>query len=88
MASATTSPDLLYALIAVAVIFGVATLGLATRGTKRQMNALGVWGILTFTYKEAIRTKWVLTFGIIFFLLAVTYRTSTCRRQATFRRST
>jgi Cu-processing system permease protein len=71
LASGTTSPDLLYALIAVAVIFGVATLGLATRGTKRQMNALGVWGILTFTYKEAIRTKWVLTFGIIFFLLAV-----------------
>lgn len=35
------------------------------------MNVLGVWGILSFTYREAIRTKWVLTFGIIFFLLAV-----------------
>jgi Cu-processing system permease protein len=63
--------DLLYVLIGVALIFGLTTLGLATRGTRRQMNALGVWGILTFTYKESIRTKWVLTFGIIFFLLAV-----------------
>jgi ABC-type transport system involved in multi-copper enzyme maturation permease subunit len=63
--------DLLYGLIGVAVIFGLATLYLATRGTRRQMNALGVWGILSFTYKESIRTKWVLTFGIIFFLLAV-----------------
>lgn len=68
---ASGSADLLYVLIAVAVIFAAATFSLATRGTRRQMNALGVWGILTFTYKEAIRTKWVLTFGIIFFLLAV-----------------
>ena len=65
------NPDLLYGLIGVAVIFGAATVGLASRGTTKQMNALGVWGILTFTFKEAIRTKWVLTFGIIFFLLAV-----------------
>lgn len=67
----TFSPDLLYALIGVAAIFGVLTLYLATRGTRSQMNALGVWGILTFTYREAIRTKWVLIFGVIFFLLAV-----------------
>lgn len=65
------SGDLFYALLAVVVIFGATTAFLATRGTRRQMNALGVWGILTFTYKESIRTKWVLTFGIIFFLLAV-----------------
>jgi len=37
-----SSPDLLYALIGVAVIFGAATLALATRGTAKQMNALGV----------------------------------------------
>jgi ABC-type transport system involved in multi-copper enzyme maturation permease subunit len=67
----TFSPDLLYAVIGIAVVFGVATLALATRGTAKQMNALGVWGILTFTYKESIRTKWVLIFGVIFFLLAV-----------------
>jgi ABC-type transport system involved in multi-copper enzyme maturation permease subunit len=65
------SGDLLYALLGVVVIFGAATAFLATKGTRRQMNALGVWGILTFTYKESIRTKWVLIFGLIFFLLAV-----------------
>jgi ABC-type transport system involved in multi-copper enzyme maturation permease subunit len=69
--AATFSAEILYAVVGVAVIFGVATLLLATRGTTRQMNALGVWGILSFTYREAIRTKWVLIFGIIFFLLAV-----------------
>lgn len=71
MAAQTFSPDLLYGVIAVAVIFGLASLYLATRGTARQMNALGVWGILSFTYREAIRTKWVIIFGVIFFLLAV-----------------
>jgi ABC-type transport system involved in multi-copper enzyme maturation permease subunit len=71
LASDTFSPTLLYAIIAVAVIFGVSTLVLATRGNKSRMNALGVWGILSFTYKEAIRTKWVIIFGIVFFLLAV-----------------
>src|ERR1017187_5729959 len=35
------------------------------------MNLNGVWGILSFTFREAIRTKWLLTFGILFFLLAV-----------------
>ena len=71
MAAQTFTTDTLYAVVAVAVIFGAATLYLATRGTRSQMNALGVWGILSFTYREAIRTKWVLIFGIIFFLLAV-----------------
>jgi ABC-type transport system involved in multi-copper enzyme maturation permease subunit len=71
LASGNVSPDLLWAIVGIAVVFGVATLALATRGTRSQMNALGVWGILTFTYKESIRTKWVLIFGVIFFLLAV-----------------
>lgn len=65
------SYDLLYALVAVAVVFGLATLFLFNRGSRKPINALGVWGILTFTYKEAIRTKWVLIFGVIFFLLAI-----------------
>lgn len=65
------SLNLLYILIAIAFIFGVSTVALSTRGTRRAMNALGVWGILSFTYREAIRTKWVITFGVIFFLLAV-----------------
>jgi Cu-processing system permease protein len=71
LAAGTVSPGILYAVIAVAVIFGAATLYLATRGKGSQMNALGVWGVLAFTYKEAIRTKWIIIFGVIFFLLAV-----------------
>jgi ABC-type transport system involved in multi-copper enzyme maturation permease subunit len=58
----------LYVVIGVAVVFGLATLVLGMRG---RMNLNGVWGILSFTYREAIRTKWLITFGIIFFLLAV-----------------
>ncbi len=34
------------------------------------MNLKGVWGILAFTYREAIRTKWLLIFIVIFFLLS------------------
>jgi len=71
LATGTVSPEILDSVIAVAVIFGLATIVLAGRGRARQMNVLGVWGILAFTYREAIRTKWVITFGIIFFLLAV-----------------
>jgi ABC-type transport system involved in multi-copper enzyme maturation permease subunit len=69
--AATVSYDTFYIVVAVAVVFGLAALALLSRGSSRQMNALGVWGILTFTYKEAIRTKWVMIFGVIFFLLAV-----------------
>ncbi len=71
MAEAGISPNVLYAVIAIAVVFAVTTVVLAVRGRMRQMNALGVWGILTFTFREAIRTKWIITFGAIFFLLAV-----------------
>jgi ABC-type transport system involved in multi-copper enzyme maturation permease subunit len=49
----------------------VSTLVLAMRGRMKSMNVLGVWGILSFTYREAIRTKWLIIFGVIFFLLAV-----------------
>ncbi|MDG7005804.1 MAG: ABC transporter permease subunit [Nitrososphaerota archaeon] len=65
------SYDLLYGLVGIAIVFALSTIYLFARGKRSQVNALGVWGILTFTYKEAIRTKWVLIFGVIFFLLAV-----------------
>ncbi len=61
----------LYEVVAVAVVFGLATLTLALRGRMKSMNIRGVWGILAFTYREAIRTKWLIIFGFIFFLLAV-----------------
>lgn len=46
-------------------------MGTSQRGKVMRMNALGIWGMLSFTYREAIRTKWLITFGVIFFLLAV-----------------
>ena len=71
MVAATANYTTLYALVAVVVIFGASTLLLGTRGRMRSMNAKGVWGILSFTYREAIRTKWLILFGVLFFLLAV-----------------
>jgi ABC-type transport system involved in multi-copper enzyme maturation permease subunit len=69
--AAATDYTTLYALVGVAIVFGLATVVLGTRGRIRSMNIKGVWGILSFTYREAIRTKWLIIFGIIFFLLAV-----------------
>ncbi len=66
--AATVDYTLLYAVVGVAVVFGLATMVLAVRG---KMNLIGVWGILSFTYREAIRTKWLILFGAIFFLLAI-----------------
>jgi ABC-type transport system involved in multi-copper enzyme maturation permease subunit len=71
LASTTVDYNTLYAVVAVPVVFGVATIALAMRGRMKSMNVLGVWGILSFTYREAIRTKWLIIFGFIFFLLAV-----------------
>jgi ABC-type transport system involved in multi-copper enzyme maturation permease subunit len=68
MATVATDYTLLYEILGVAVVFGLATLILGMRG---RMNLNGVWGILAFTYREAIRTKWLLLFGVLFFLLAV-----------------
>jgi hypothetical protein len=69
--ASTVDYTTLYAVIGIAAIFGVTTLILGMRGRAKSMNLLGVWGILSFTYREAIRTKWLIIFGIIFFLLAV-----------------
>lgn len=33
------------------------------------MNQEGVWAILAFTFREAIRTKWLIIFTLVFFLL-------------------
>ena len=71
MATNNVDYNTLYAVMAVVVVFGASTVVLAMRGRMKSMNIKGVWGILTFTYREAIRTKWLIIFGIIFFLLAV-----------------
>jgi Cu-processing system permease protein len=69
LSSGTVNPALLYDVAAIAVVFGLSTLVLATR-SRMKTNALGVWGILSFTFREAIRTKWLIMFAVIFFLLA------------------
>jgi Cu-processing system permease protein len=35
------------------------------------LNISAVWAITSYTFKEAIRAKWLLIFAIVFFLLAV-----------------
>ncbi|HXW36797.1 MAG TPA: ABC transporter permease subunit [Nitrososphaerales archaeon] len=35
------------------------------------MNLSGVWGVLSLTFKESIRAKWLILFTIVFFLLAI-----------------
>jgi ABC-type transport system involved in multi-copper enzyme maturation permease subunit len=35
------------------------------------LNLNGVWGILSFTFKESIRTKWLMIFTAVFFFLAI-----------------
>jgi ABC-type transport system involved in multi-copper enzyme maturation permease subunit len=61
-------PSILEIISAVAVLFGASTLVWATRA--RTTNALGAWGVLSFTFNEAIRTKWLLVFAVAFFFVA------------------
>jgi len=49
-------------------VFGASTLVLATR--TRRSNVLGAWGVLSFTFNEAIRTKWLIVFAVAFFFVA------------------
>ncbi|MDG6915885.1 MAG: ABC transporter permease subunit [Nitrososphaerota archaeon] len=55
---------------AVAALSGGSTLVMATRLGVRRNNVRGAWGVLTFTFKEALRTKWRVVFAVTFFLLA------------------
>lgn len=55
---------------AVAALSGGSTLVMATRLGVRRNNVRGAWGVLTFTFKEALRTKWLVVFAVTFFLLA------------------
>jgi ABC-type transport system involved in multi-copper enzyme maturation permease subunit len=70
LSSGSVDPAVLNGVIAISIIFGASTLVLAIRLWVRRTNLLGVWGVLSFTFREAIRTKWLMTFAVIFFLLA------------------
>jgi len=73
LSSETFDPAILYLFLAIAAIFGLSTLILATRPRMRRRNLLGAWGVLSFTFKEAIRTKWMAVFAVVFFLLATNF---------------
>ena len=70
MSPGTVSLETFYVAVAILVIFAVSTLLLGARLGLKKMNVLGVWGVMTFTYGESIKTKWLVTFAVIFFLLA------------------
>lgn len=55
---------------ATAVVFGVSTAAMAAKLRMRRNNVLGTWGVLAFTFKDALRTKWLVVFAVTFFLLA------------------
>lgn len=57
-------------LVVAAAVFGISTATMAARLRMRRNNLLGMWGVLIFTFKEALRTKWLIVFAIVFFLLA------------------
>jgi ABC-2 type transport system permease protein/Cu-processing system permease protein len=68
--SGGADPTLFYGVVAIAAFFGVSTLALGTRGRTWRISGLGVWGILSSTFRDSIRTKWVITFAAVFFFLA------------------
>jgi ABC-type transport system involved in multi-copper enzyme maturation permease subunit len=68
--SAGTDSLAFYVVSAIAVAFCASTLVLATRLKIGKINARGAWGVLSFTFREAIRTKWLMVFGVAFFILA------------------
>ncbi len=70
MSSGSVDPAILYVVSATAVVFGASTLVLATRLSMRKANVLGAWGVLSFTFREAIRTKSIIVFTIGLFLIA------------------
>lgn len=70
LSSGSIDPAFLYVVSAIAVIFGASTLALATRARMSKTNILGAWGVLSFTFRDAIRTKWLIVFAVAFFLVA------------------
>jgi len=70
LSSGIVDPALLYVVSALAAVSGASTLMLATRLRMRKTNVLGTWGVLSFTFREAIRTKWLMVLAVAFFLIA------------------
>jgi ABC-type transport system involved in multi-copper enzyme maturation permease subunit len=71
LASGTVDPAIFFAIIGAAIASAPASYALLTPGRPAPMNLRGVWGVLSLTFKEAIRTKWLILFSVVFFLIAI-----------------
>ena len=70
LSSGSVDPAILYLVSAIAAVFGASTLALATPLRMRKTNAPRGVGVLSFTFREAIKTKWLMVFAVAFFLIA------------------
>lgn len=58
-------------MIGAAAALAPASHSLLTRGKIASTNFIGIWGMLSFTFRESIRTKWLVVFAGLFFLIAI-----------------
>jgi hypothetical protein len=70
LAAGSVNPVIFYFVSAIAAVFGASALMLVTRLRLGKANVLGAWGVLSFTFKDAIRAKWLIVFAVAFFLIA------------------
>jgi ABC-type transport system involved in multi-copper enzyme maturation permease subunit len=71
LSSGAVDPAIFFAIVGAAVASAPASYALLRRGRPAPMNLNGVWGVLSFTFREAMRTKWLIVFSAVFFLIAV-----------------
>jgi Cu-processing system permease protein len=64
-------PSVLFAIVGAAVALAPASHAVLRRNRSARVNLNGIWGMLSFTFREAIRTKWLIVFSVLFFLIAV-----------------
>jgi ABC-type transport system involved in multi-copper enzyme maturation permease subunit len=58
-------------MVGAAVALTPASYALLGRGRQGPINLNGVWGMLSFTFKEAIRTRWLIVFSLVFFFISI-----------------
>ena len=71
MPSGGVDPAVFFAIVGLAAASAPVSFALLRRSRAAPMNLIGVWGMLSFTFKEAIRTKWLVVFSVVFFFIAV-----------------
>jgi ABC-type transport system involved in multi-copper enzyme maturation permease subunit len=71
LAGATVSYNTLYEVIGLVVLLFLATITLAARNRGATLNRSGVMAITVFSFKEAIKARWLLIFAAVYFLIAI-----------------